>query len=209
MTFLANCPLANISAGSCSPAFRSSTMGRVRSKVCPLRFLAPLAGPEAGPRPGRAWPIAMRSIQTDKRCPPALAPYARPALLAHPLGSSCVWGPPRHCCQCRGMVRDGLEALTQRSHLSALPISCRSSTHVRHPHLARGVHRPESPTNQIAPRTPLILAAGAYHLDIVDKGFSHSLLTSTSRPRAPGGRGDPPKPGFGGLTGYEGKRSST
>jgi len=46
-------------------------------------------------------------------------------------------------------------------------------------------------------------------LDIVDKGFSHALLTSTSRPRAPGGRGDPPKPGSGGLTGYEGERSST
>ena len=67
-----NCPLANISAGSCSPAFRSSTMGRVRSKVRPLRFLAPLAGPEAGPRPGRAWPIAMRSIQTDRRRPDGL-----------------------------------------------------------------------------------------------------------------------------------------
>ena len=62
---------------------------------------------------------------------------------------------PRHCCQCRGMVGDGPEALTQRSHLSALPISCRASTHVRHPHLARGVLRPESPTNQIAPRMPL------------------------------------------------------
>ena len=70
--FRRNCPLANISAGDCSLAFGAPAMGRPRSKVCPLRFLAPLAGPEAGPRPGRAWPIAMRSIQTDRRRPDGL-----------------------------------------------------------------------------------------------------------------------------------------
>lgn len=51
-----NCPLplANISAENCSQAFRELHQGRGRCKVRPLRFLAPLAGPEAGPCPARA-----------------------------------------------------------------------------------------------------------------------------------------------------------
>ena len=94
-------------------------MGRPRSKVCPLRFLAPLAGPEAGPCPARAWFIAMRSIQTDRRPPDGLLlpqahkqQFEEPALQAKGSPETQCARLPQGCDGSSHQVRAGLTALS-------------------------------------------------------------------------------------------------
>ena len=87
---------------------------------------------------------------------------------------------------------------------------CAKSQHMYVTHTCRAAFLFHShAVDLIPPNCALVLAAGAYSLDIVNKAFSPAMLTSTSRPGAPGGRGDPPRPRSTRLTGHEGKCSST
>jgi len=99
--------------------------------------------------------------------------------------------------------------MTPRRHLfPALKIRD-LSTPVRIHTLTLFLPTPGPPIDPNQSNSSLILAAGAYSLSLVNKELAPMSSTLTSGPGAAAGQGAPPKPGCGGLTGYEGKRYST
>ena len=119
--------------------------------------------------------------------------------------------PGRHAADAHDPVWSEMVLKTQRSeHATRRCQFCAKSQHMYVTHTCRPASLFHShAVDLIPPGCALVLAAGAYSLDIVNKAFSPAMLTSTSRPGAPGGRGDPPRPRSTRLTGHEGKCSST
>ena len=100
-------------------------------------------------------------------------------------------------------------AMTPRRHLFPAVEIRDFFTPVRIHTLTLFLPTPGPPTDPNQSSSSLILAAGAYSLSLVNKELAPMSSTLTSGPGAAAGQGAPPKPGCGGLTGYEGKRYST